>query len=313
VTDLSSWVDGASRAAIEAYVASVTIEGRPSWVAPEERIAVFDNDGTLWCEKPMPVELGHILVRLASMVDRDASLRDKQPWKAAHSKDYAWLSDAMTKHYQGDDADLKVLMGGVVAAYAGVDVDEYAADAGAFVTKGMHPTLGRTFASCTYQPMVELLRHLEANGFTTYIASGGDRDFMRPFTLQAYGIPSERVIGSSNALQFVADYTGTRIVYQAQPDIFDDGDAKPVRIWSRTGRRPIVAVGNSNGDVPMLRFAEHPSRPSLSILVNHDDAAREFAYQAGAEQALETAERSGWTVVSMKDDWTTVFPDLPAG
>ena len=310
---LASWTDGGARRSIEAFVARVTTEGGPDFVPPEARIAVFDNDGTLWCEKPMPVELGHILVRLAAMVDKDASLAGKQPWKAAHEKDYAWLSNAMTKHYQGDDSDLRVLMGGVIAAYAGLDVDEYAADAGAFVTQGKHPTLGRTFATCTYQPMVELLRYLEANGFTTYIASGGDRDFMRPFTQAAYGIPSERVIGSSNALRFVADDTGTSIVYQGQPDIFDDGDAKPVRIWSRIGRRPIVAVGNSNGDVPMLRFAAHPSRPSLSILVNHDDADREFAYQTGAEQALETAATSDWTVVSMKDDWTAVFAEPPAG
>ena len=182
-----------------------------------------------------------------------------------------------------------------------------------FVTQGTHPTLGRTFVTCTYQPMVELLRYLEANGFTTYIASGGDRDFMRPFTQRAYGIPSERVIGSSNALEFVADDTGTSIVYQGKPDIFDDGDAKPVRIWSRIGRRPIVAVGNSNGDIPMLQFAAHPSRPSLSVLVDHDDGEREFAYQTGAEQALETAANAGWTVVSMKDDWTTVFADEAGG
>ena len=291
----------------------MTTEGRDDFVPPEARIAVFDNDGTLWCEKPMPVELGHILVRLAAMVEKDASLAEKQPWKAAHERDYAWLSNAMTKHYQGDDSDVRVLMGGVIAAYAGLDVDEYGAEARAFVTQGRHPTLGRTFVTCTYQPMVELLRYLEANGFTTYIASGGDRDFMRPFTQQAYGIPSERVIGSSNALEFVADDTGTSIVYQGKPDIFDDGDAKPVRIWSRIGRRPIVAVGNSNGDIPMLQFAAHPSRPSLSVLVDHDDGDREFAYQTGAEKALETAAKSGWTVVSMKDDWTTVFADASGG
>ncbi len=310
--DLASWRDGAARRAITDFVAQVTTTG-DDYVPPEARIAVFDNDGTLWCEKPMPVELGHILMRLAEMADKDASLREKQPWKAAYAKDYAWLSGAMTKHYQGDDSDMHLLMGGVIAAYAGVEVEAYSADAGAFVTKGQHPTLGRTFATCTYAPMVELLRYLEANDFTVYIASGGDRDFMRAFTHDLYGIPAERVVGSSNALQFVDDETGSSIVYLAQPDVFDDGEAKPVRIWSRIGRRPILAGGNSNGDVPMLAFAAHPSRPSLSLLVDHDDGDREFAYRAGAEQAIETAGKRGWTVVSMKDDWTRVFADPTPG
>jgi phosphoserine phosphatase len=309
VTDrLGSWNDTPTKAAIVDFVDRVTTG--PDAVPPEERIAVFDNDGTLWCEKPMPVELGHILMRLGSMAEKDAALRDRQPWKAAHAKDYRWLSDAMTKHYQGDDSDLRTLMGGVIAAYAGLEVEAYGAEAHAFVTKGMHPTLHRPFATLGYVPMVELLRYLDDHGFTTYIASGGDRDFMRPFTPTMYGIPAERVIGSSNALRFVEDEHGSSIVYQAQPDIFDDGDAKPVRIWSRIGRRPILVGGNSNGDVPMLAFAGHSSRPSLSMLVDHDDADREFEYRAGAEQAVETAATRGWTVVSIKDDWKTVFADL---
>ena len=146
--------------------------------------------------------------------------------------------------------------------------------------------------------MVELLRYLEANGFTTFIASGGDRDFMRPFADDIYGIPPERVIGSSNALRY-DDEAGT-LAYLAEPDVFDDGPVKPVRIWSRTGRRPIVAGGNSNGDVPMLRFAGGPD-PALRLLVLHDDAEREFDYTTGAETALERAADEGWTVISMKD------------
>ena len=310
---LPSWRDTASSSAIVAFVQRVTAEGSRDLVPPEDRIAVFDNDGTLWCEKPMPVELGLILGRLDAMVGADPSFGEKQPWKAAHEKDYAWLSDALTKHYQGDDSDVRVLLGGVIAAYAGLDVDEYGAEAHAFVTQGHHPTLGRPFVTCTYRPMVELLRYLEAHGFTTYIASGGDRDFMRPFTHQAYGIPSERVIGSSNALEFVVGDNGTALVYQGKPDIFDDGDAKPVRIWSRIGRRPIIAVGNSNGDIPMLQFAAHSSRPSMGILIDHDDGEREFAYRTGAEKAHEMAARTGWTVVSMRNDWTTVFAEAASG
>jgi hypothetical protein len=157
--------------------------------------------------------------------------------------------------------------------------------------------------------MVELLGYLEQHGFTNYIASGGDRDFMRPVTEELYAIPSERVIGSSNALQWTDDEHGGTVRYQAAPDIFDDGPVKPVRIWSRIGRRPILAAGNSNGDIPMLRYAGRPTRPALRLLVLHDDDEREFAYTVGAEQALEQAATHGWTVTSIQRDWATVFPD----
>jgi len=255
----------------------------------------------------MPIELGFILQRLAAMADQDPSLRDRQPWKAAHDKDYRWLGDVITKHYRGDDSDVKVLMGGILQAFAGMTVDDYGAAAHAFVHAGQHPTLGRSFHQCGYRPMIDLLGYLEANGFTSYIASGGDRDFMRPVTQAIYNIPSERVIGSSNALRYEPDEHGGQVVYLAEPDYFDDGPVKPVRIWSRVGRRPILAGGNSNGDLPMLRFAGGPARPGLRLLVLHDDPEREFDYVAGAEQALEEARGQGWTVVSVKHDWATVF------
>jgi phosphoserine phosphatase len=270
---------------------------------------VFDNDGTLWCEKPMPIELGFILQRLAAMAEQDPSLRDRQPWKAAYGKDYRWLGEVITKHYQGDDSGVKVLLGGILQAFAGMRVEDYAAAADAFLRQGRHPTLERGFHQCGYLPMVELLRYLEANGFTCFIASGGDRDFMRPVTQAIYGIPAHRVIGSSNALRYEPDEHGGSIVYLAEPDVFDDGPVKPVRIWSRIGRRPILAAGNSNGDLPMLRFAGGPSRPGLRLLVLHDDPDREFDYVAGAERALEEAKAQGWTVVSIKRDWATVFDD----
>ena len=300
---LPSWNDTPTRRAIVEFVEAA------SALALEERVAVFDNDGTLWCEKPMPIELGFILERLAEMVAADAALRDRQPWKAAVEKDYAWLGGVFTKHYEGDDTDVKVLMAGILQAFAGRSVEEYGDAAHAFVHGTAHPTLGRPFAACAYLPMVELLRYLEANGFTTYIASGGDRDFMRPFAGELYGIPPERVVGSSNALRYEEDDGVGRIVYLAEPDVFDDGPAKPVRIWSRIGRRPLLAGGNSNGDIPMLRFAAHPDRPSLGLLVDHDDAEREFAYRAGAEHAVQAASEAGWVVVSVKDDWATVFAD----
>jgi phosphoserine phosphatase len=306
---LRSWNDTAARQAIVRFVETVTSRDGPGCVPPEERVAVFDNDGTLWCEKPMPIELGFILQRLTAMAEQDPSLRDRQPWKAAYGKDYRWLGEVVTKHYQGDDSDVKVLLGGILQAFAGMRVEDYAAAADAFLHQGRHPTLERGFHQCGYLPMVELLRYLEVNGFTCFIASGGDRDFMRPVTQAIYGIPAHRVIGSSNALRYEPDEHGGSIVYLAEPDVFDDGPVKPVRIWSRIGRRPILAAGNSNGDLPMLRFAGGPSRPGLRLLVLHDDPDREFDYVAGAERALEEAKAQGWTVVSIKRDWATVFDD----
>jgi phosphoserine phosphatase len=301
LTDLPSWRDTATRQAIVDFV------GAAADVPPEERVAVFDNDGTLWCEKPMPIELGFILERLAEMAEQDHSLRQRQPWKAAHEKDYAWFGGVITKHYHGDDSGVKAALGGIRQAFAGWTVDDYQAMADAYLRQGEHPTLARAFHRCGYLPMVELLRYLEANGFTNYIASGGSRDFMRSVTGEIYGIPPERVVGSSTELVYQEDEHGGSIVYQAEPDVFDDGPAKPVRIWSRIGRRPLLAAGNSNGDLPMLRFAGGPSRPALRLLVLHDDAEREFAYTAGAESALEQAEARGLTVVSVKDDWDEVF------
>ena len=243
------------------YVDRGRPEGSAEYVPPAERIAVFDNDGTLWCEKPMPLELGFILLRLAEMAEQDPSLRTRQPWQAAREKDYAWLGAVITKHYHGDDSDVKVLLGGILQAFATVTVDTYAELAERFLLTTRHPTLDRVLRDCAYLPMVELLRYLEANGFTTYIASGGDRDFMRPVTADIYGIPAERVIGSSAGLRYQEDDSGGTLVYQAEMDVFDDGPMKPVRIWSRVGRRPVIAGGNSNGDIPMLQYAAASRAP----------------------------------------------------
>jgi hypothetical protein len=304
---MPSWNEGPARQTILDFVSRVTAEGGPDFVPATERIAVFDNDGTLWCEKPMPIELGFILMRLAAMAEKDASLRDKQPWKAAYTKDYTWLGEVITKHYKGDDSDVKVLIGGMLKAFEGMSVDAYGADATAFLTKGQHPTFKRTFRDCGYKPMVELLRYLEANGFTNFIVSGGDRDFMRTVTNEIYGISPARVVGSSTSLRYVEGPDGGSIVYQAHPDVFDDGPIKPVRIWSRIGRRPILGFGNSNGDIQMLEFTGGKGRPALRLLLLHDDKAREFDYVSGAEKSLELAKAQKWTVVSVKNDWKTVF------
>ena len=246
------------------------------------------------------------------MAAADPALREKQPWKAAYERDYAWLGRVMEEHYAGDDTNVRTLLGGVIAAHAGISVDDFEKQADTFLHSAQHPTLGRGYVACGYAPMVELLRYLDANGFSSYIASGGGRDFMRPISDEMYGIPRDRVIGSSTALEYAADNRGGVLMRKPEADVLDDGPEKPVRIWSRVGRRPLLAAGNSNGDIPMLEFAQHGDKPTLRLLVLHDDAEREFAYTTGAEDALERAKAEGWTVVSMKSDWTTVFGDAAA-
>jgi phosphoserine phosphatase len=308
-TLLTSWNETATKAAITRFVASVTARGSPDFIAEPERIAVFDNDGTLWIEKPLPIQLDFLVRRFAEQAAANPSLQEIQPYKAAYEHDVAWLGQAMVKHYHGDDADMALLQRAMNEAFAKVSVDQYRVSADTFFATTMHPTLNRPYLNCHYQPMLELLRYLEANGFTCYIASGGDRDFVRAIGENLYAIPPERVIGSTQALDYQEHDDGTDVLYKAEVEVFDDGPAKPVRIWSRIGRRPVVAVGNSNGDIQMLRFARTASRPALRILVNHDDAEREFDYQAGAEAALSRAAEHDWTVVSMKHDWRVVFTE----
>lgn len=297
---LNSWNDGPTKSAIVDFVQRVA-----ATVPVEERVAVFDNDGTLWCEKPMYIQLDFLLRRFAEQAEADASLQEKQPYKAAYTGDLKWLGDTVTKHYQGDDADFKVLLGAILTAHHAITVEEHAGRVNDFFAEAEHPTLGRPYTACGYQPMVELLRYLEDNGFTNYIVSGGGRDFMRPITATVYGIPPERVVGSSVGLI----YQDTDVYTTAEPEFLDDGPMKPVRLWSRIGRRPVFAAGNSNGDIEMLQFTGAHTAPSLRLLVLHNDADREFDYVAGAEKALELAKTEAWTVASIKDDWSSVFPD----
>jgi len=300
VAELASWTDGSTKSAIVDFVGRVTTEGGPDYVEPQERVAVFDNDGTLWCEKPMYIQLDFLIRRFTEQAKADPSLRERQPYKAAAEGDLTWFGEAVTKHYQGDDSDVKPLVGAILTAHYEITVEEHRSRVEAFFAEAKNPTLGRTYTACGYQPMVELLRYLEAGGFMCYIVSGGGRDFMRPVTSALYGIPPERVVGSSVGL----NYRGGDLYTTSQPEFLDDGPMKPVRLWSRIGRRPILAAGNSNGDIEMLEFTR-----GLRLLVLHDDADREFDYTAGAEKALEQAAKDDWSVVSMRNDWTAVFSD----
>ena len=303
---LSGWHEGATKQAITEFVDRVCGDG-PDSVPVEERIAVFDNDGTLWCEKPMPIQLDFILRRLVAMAEATPDLRERQPWKAAYARDYGWFGKLMADHYAGDDTNVRTLASGILAAYEGISVEDFEKESDAFLRSAQHPTLGRGYLDTAYAPMVELLGYLETNGFTNYIASGGGRDFMRPISQDVYGIPRERVIGSASTFEYTSDDRGGTITHKAEADYLDDGPQKPIRIWSRTGRRPLLAAGNSNGDIPMLDFSQRPDKPSLRLLVRHDDVEREFDYTSGAEQALERAATSGWTIVSVQNDWATVF------
>jgi phosphoglycolate phosphatase-like HAD superfamily hydrolase len=300
---LSTWNDGPVRSAIVDFVHRVTREGSSDFVEPDARVAVFDNDGTLWCEKPMYIQLDFLVRRFAEQATADPSLREREPYKGAYHGDLTWLADAVAKHSQGDDSGLKPLVAAILSAHAAITVEEHRARVEAFFRDAKHPTLARPYTSCGYRPMVELLRYLEAHGFTTFIVSGGARDFMRPITGMLYGIPPERVVGSSVGLT----YRDGNLFTTEQPEFLDEGPVKPVRLWSRIGRRPILAAGNSNGDIEMLEFTGTPATPSLRLLIRHDDAEREFAYAGGAERALEMAGQKDWTVVSMRDDWKSVF------
>jgi phosphoserine phosphatase len=304
---LTSWNDGKTKQAIVDFVARVTDEGGRDYVEPAARVAVFDNDGTLWTEKPQVIQLDFTIRRFRELAEDDPALRAQQPYQAAYEGDLHWLAGAVVKHYHGDDSDMKLLMVAVPKAFEAVTVEEYDQRVKEFFDEADNPGLKRPYRECGYLPMVELLRYLEANGFATYIASGGDRDFVRPVADDMYGIPPERIIGSALGITYSSEGGQSLLLYKGAMDFFDDGPEKPIRIWSRIGRRPILSFGNSNGDVPMLAFSGTSTTPSLRLLLLHDDADREFDYTAGAEQALEAASRENWTVVSMKNDWNTVF------
>jgi phosphoserine phosphatase len=286
---LPSWTDGAARAAIVDFVRSATEPG-DSFVTPPKRVATFDNDGTLWCEKPLYIQADFIFRRWKEMIAVEPELAREQPFKALAEGDAEWLGDVY-EH-------VPELVKGVTAAFGGITAEAFETAVREFFTVGRHPTLGVPYAEVTYRPMRELLAFLQANDFAVYICSGGGRDFIRPVSEQLYGIPRERVIGSATMLEY-RDGDLYRTDGVEQP--IDDGPGKPVHIWTRTGRKPLLAGGNSDGDIQMLETAR------FSLLLHHDDDAREFAYDAGAERALAEAAERSWTVVSMKDDFATVF------
>ncbi|GGI46544.1 phosphoserine phosphatase [Agromyces flavus] len=306
---LPSWNDGPAREAILRFVASVC-EG-PDALPEEERIAVFDNDGTLWVEKPVPTQLHFVIDQWRAEVEADPSLKEREPYRAAVDRDDAWFRRAIEHHHAGDDHDMDLVMDAILSTVSDRRVDEYHAEAMEFYRRERHPALDRPYERTVYQPMHELLRHLEDHGFTCYLVSGGDRDLMRPISAEYYGIPIDQVIGSAVGVEYDADANELR--YGGRFEIIDDGTQKPVRIYANVGRRPILAAGNSDGDLPMLRYTTRSPR-SLGLLIHHDDdgARGDEAYDIGAERALREADEHGLVVVSVKDDWSEVLPDTDA-
>ena len=286
---LPSWTEGAAKSAVLGFTESVTRPGG-SYVPPPERIAAFDNDGTLWCEKPQYVQADFLVRRWRQMIEADPARAAELPYKALAENDQAWLTSLL-----GHVPDL---VKGVTEAYEGITVWAFEQAVREFFATATHPTLGLPYTKVGYQPMRELLDLLQAREFLVFICSGGERDFIRPVSEQMYGIPRQRVIGSATTVQY-RDGELYRTKDVEQP--IDDGTGKPEHIWMRTGRTPLLAAGNADGDVSMLTTAR------FSMLIRHDDAEREFAYDTGAEQALGGAKEHGWTVVSMRDDFKAVF------
>ena len=274
----------------------------------EERQAVFDNDGTLWCEKPMPVQLDFILRRLVAMAEAQPELQQRQPWAAAHQRDHGWSGQTVAEHYAGNDTRVRTLAARRARRLRRDEASRTSRrESDAFLRRAQHPMFDRGIHGVRLHADGRASRGLLANGFANYIASGGGRDFMRPVRQEVFGIPRERVIGSGSVLAYTLDERGGTIRTRVRQSTLDDGPQKPIRIWSRTGRRPLFAAGNSNGDIPMLDFTQRDDKPSMRLLILHDDPEREFAYTDGAEGALERADEEGWTVTSVKHDWKKVF------
>jgi phosphoglycolate phosphatase-like HAD superfamily hydrolase len=303
---LASWNDGPTRQAIVDFVARVTTTGGPDYVKPEERIAVFDNDGTLWTEQPAYTQLLFALDRVKALAPQHPEWRRKQPFKAALAGDVKALA-------AGGARPLMELM---ATTHAGGGPEDFQALAAEWLAHAENPKFKARYDRLVYQPMLELLDYLRANGFKTYIVSGGGVDFLRAFAERAYGVPPEQIIGSSIVTKFARVDGKPALRREAKIAFIDDKEGKPVAINAHIGRRPIAAFGNSDGDLEMLQWTTAGAGPRFGLIVHHDDAAREAAYDRASPvgrlaRALDEAPQHGWVVVSMKKDWKVVFPEAP--
>jgi hypothetical protein len=297
---LPSWNDGKARQSILAFVEKVTKAGSPDFVPVAERIATFDNDGTLWCEKPLPVQLYFALDRVKALAPQHPEWKSREPFKKL-------LSTPKEKQVPVTEHELIEL---VMATHAGMTTAEFERLVKDWIATASHPTTGRRYTEMVYQPMLELLAYLRANGFKTFIVSGGGIDFMRPWTEAVYGIPPEQVIGSIIKTKFEIRDGQPVLVRLPELNFNDDKEGKPVGIHQHIGRKPVLSAGNvfSGGDIAMLRYGQSRPGATLQLMINHDDAAREFAYDEPDDASLKAAAANGWTVVNLRNDWKTVFP-----
>ena len=304
---LPSWNEGKAKQAILAFIGKVTQQGSPDFVPAEQRIATFDNDGTLWAEQPIYFQMQFALDEIKRQVAEKPELGGKEPYRSVLARDLKGLAANSGKG----------LLQVMAATHAGMSTDAFAAQVRNWLDTARHPTKQRRYDELIYQPQLELLAYLRSQGFKTFIVSGGGVEFMRVFAEKAYGIPPEQVVGSSGTVSFRLGADGKpELLKQAKVEFVDDGPGKPVGINRFIGRRPILAFGNSDGDLQMLQYTAGGTGPRLALIVHHTDAEREWAYDRTShigklDKALDEAAAKGWTVVDMRADWKTVFPGGP--
>ncbi|MGX9389454.1 HAD family hydrolase [Nitrobacteraceae bacterium UC4446_H13] len=304
---LPSWNDGAVKKSIIDFVAKVATQGGADFVPPAERIAVFDNDGTLWCEQPVYFQVAFAFDRIKAMAPQHPEWKTTQPFKAILDKDMKALAAS------GEKGLVQIM----TATHAGMTTDNFRQAVLDWAANARHPRFNRPYTDLVYQPMLELLTYLRANGFKTFIVSGGGIEFMRPWVEKVYGIPPEQVVGSSGVAKFQSGADGKpELMKLAKNEFVDDGPGKPIGINRFIGRRPIFAFGNSDGDLQMLQWTTAGGGARFAGIVHHTDAEREYAYDRPSkigqlDKAWDEAKAKGWTVVDMKRDWKAVFPNKP--
>jgi len=301
---LPSWHDSAPKEAILRFVAKVGTPGSADFVPPGERVAVFDNDGTLWSEQPMYFQAFFIFDRIKALAPRHPEWQDREPFAAVLKGDFAGALAG------GEKSLLELAM----ASHAGTTTEEFEAIVADWIATAKHPRTGKLYTEMVYQPMLELLAYLRANGFKTFIVSGGGIEFMRPWAERVYGVPPEQVIGSSIRTKYELRDGKPVLARLPELDFIDDKAGKPVAIQRHVGRRPLMAFGNSDGDFQMLEWTSAGKGPRFAMLVHHDDAAREFAYDRQSsigklDRGLDEAAARGWQVLGMKAGWKTIYPD----
>jgi phosphoglycolate phosphatase-like HAD superfamily hydrolase len=301
---LPSWNEGPAKAAIVDFVAKVTTAGGPDFVAPAERIATFDNDGTLWTEQPVYFQVAFAIDRVKALAPQHPEWKTLEPFRSLLAGDMAGFANS------GEKGLLEI----VEATHTGMTTAEFANSVTDWITTARHPRFKRLYTDLVYQPMLELMVHLRTNGFKTFIVSGGGIEFMRPWTERVYGIPPEQVVGSSGVTKYEMRPDGIPVlVKEAKVEFVDDGPGKPVGINRFIGRRPILAFGNSDGDQQMLEWTAASGGARFMGLVHHTDAVREYAYDRSSnigrlDKAWDEAIRRKWIVVDMKNDWNTIYP-----